>query len=103
MAKKARRLGAGKTYGSRYGRNLRNKVAIIKKITSARSKCPYCNFVAVKRVATGIFHCRKCEAKFTGKAYAPAKKIVVTTAPQVVEEVVEEVVEAEKVTEEATK
>ena len=81
MAKKARKLGGAKTYGSRYGRNLRNKVAAIRKLTSQRSKCPYCHFVAVKRIAPGIFTCRKCDAKFSGKAYTPAKQVIITIAP----------------------
>jgi len=79
MAAKKRRLGGAKTYGARYGRNLRERVAAIRKLTSRKSKCPYCNYIGVKRVASGIFHCSKCDTKFAGKAYAPAKQVVVST------------------------
>jgi len=40
-----------------------------------RHKCPYCLAVQVKRIATGIWHCRKCNTKFTGKAYSVERKI----------------------------
>ncbi|MCH7552147.1 50S ribosomal protein L37ae [Patescibacteria group bacterium] len=74
MAKKGR-LGGAKTWGARYGRNLREKVAAIRAITKSKSKCPYCAYFTVKRQAVGIFYCSKCDAKFAGKAYAPAKTI----------------------------
>ena len=74
MAKKGK-LGGAKTWGARYGRKLREKVASIRAITSSKSKCPYCAYFAVRRQAVGIFYCTKCDAKFAGKAYAPAKSI----------------------------
>jgi ribosomal protein L37AE/L43A len=46
--------------------------------------------MAAKRVATGIWHCSKCKAKFTGKAYDVAKKI------RIKEEVVEGAAEEKK-------
>lgn len=39
--------------------------------------CPYCSRVQVKRIAVGIWHCRKCGKKFTGKAYAPVHMVVI--------------------------
>ena len=59
-----------KGFGSRYGRKVRNKFSQIEAQQRAKHKCPYCNKPAVKRVAAGIWECRKCESKFAGKAYS---------------------------------
>lgn len=69
-------LGLIKRYGARYGRRLREKVAEIDAEVRRRHACPYCSRVAVKRKATGIWHCRKCEKIFTGKAYSLSGKIL---------------------------
>ena len=47
----------------------------IEKEQRRRHKCPYCNATKVRRIAVGIWHCRKCDAKFTGKAYSIEKPI----------------------------
>lgn len=60
-----------KKFGSRYGRRPKKKFGQIEQTQRSRHKCPYCNKTAVKRVALGIWHCLKCEAKFAGKAYSP--------------------------------
>jgi len=54
-------------------------------------KCPYCNKIKVKRVALGIWQCKKCNAKFAGKAYSISKKIIIK----------EDILEPEKEKEEA--
>ncbi|MBD3259352.1 50S ribosomal protein L37ae [Candidatus Woesearchaeota archaeon] len=59
---------AGK-FGVRYGRTLRKKYQLIENLQRKAQKCPYCEKVKVKRVAKGIFQCKSCNAKFTGKAY----------------------------------
>ena len=72
-----KKTGAGKRFGSRYGRHLRDKVAEVESGYRGRSKCPYCGKNRVKRVAAGIWKCNSCDAKFTGRAYGLSKKIVV--------------------------
>ena len=69
-------LGSVKRYGARYGRKLKLKLSKIETEQRKFHKCPYCNKIAVKRVAIGIWNCRKCNAKFTGKAYSVTKKIL---------------------------
>jgi len=69
------KLGSAKRFGSRYGSKPKHKFAKIEKEHRKKHKCPYCNKVAVKRVAVGIWHCRKCNSKFTGKAYTISKTI----------------------------
>jgi large subunit ribosomal protein L37Ae len=66
MTKKVASAGR---YGVRYGRKLRKKITNVEKVQRSKQKCPYCSRLAVKRLAMGIFTCKKCESTFTGKAY----------------------------------
>ena len=67
-------LGSVKRFGPRYGRTVKLKFATIEREQHKKHKCPYCRSVQVKRQAVGIWYCRKCKAKFTGKAYTIAEK-----------------------------
>jgi large subunit ribosomal protein L37Ae len=63
-------VAAGKTFGTRYGRQNRDRYAALGNEARRKHKCPYCNYVQVKRLASsGIWECRKCTAKFTARAY----------------------------------
>ena len=64
-----------KRFGARYGRTVKYKFGKIEAEQRKNHKCPYCNAVRVRRLAIGIWNCRKCGAKFTGKAYSTKKKI----------------------------
>ena len=86
-------LGTAKRFGPRYGRTVKEKLAKIERELRKKHKCPYCNHTAVKRVAVGIWFCRKCNQKFTGKAYSPIKRIIVKEKAK--EEVIEEIPEEE--------
>ena len=68
-------LGSVKRFGARYGRKLKVKYSKIEAEQRKLHKCPYCSKIAVKRVAVGIWKCRKCDVKFTGKAFSISKKI----------------------------
>lgn len=70
--KKVKQMGK---VGSRVGRGLRRRILGIEKEQRQKHKCPYCTKKAIKRIATGIWYCKKCEAKFAGKAYVPGVKI----------------------------
>jgi len=69
-------LSTIKRFGTRYGRTTRHKIGLIESVQKQNHKCPYCAQQRVKRVAMGIWQCRKCNAQFTGKAYTTAKKKV---------------------------
>ncbi|MBS3155011.1 50S ribosomal protein L37ae [Candidatus Woesearchaeota archaeon] len=57
-------------YGTRYGKRIRQLVIDIEQKQKKKQKCPYCKKIGkVKRIASGIWHCRKCNKKFTNKAY----------------------------------
>ena len=70
-----KKFGSIKRFGARYGRRPKEKLAKIEAIQKGKHKCPYCHALKVKRLSAGIWNCRKCGAKFTGKAYS-LKKIV---------------------------
>ena len=65
-----KKAGSTKRYGARYGKGLKIKAGMIEHQYRQKQKCPYCRKVGVKRVAVGIWNCKKCGAKFTGKAYS---------------------------------
>jgi len=56
-------------YGVRYGLTIRHRVLEVEKTQRKKQKCPYCGRLQVKRLSFGIFFCRKCNTKFTGRAY----------------------------------
>ncbi len=89
------KLGSVKRFGARYGRSVKHKLAKIEAIQKGKHHCPYCHNFKAKRLSTGIWSCRKCGAKFTGKAYS-IKKIIV-------EEGAEEEEKKEEETKEETK
>ena len=75
MAKKLK-LGSTKRFGPRYGSRNKEKIAALEKEHRGRRKCPFCNYVKVRRLSKGIWQCEKCNTKFAGKAYtfATAKR-----------------------------
>jgi large subunit ribosomal protein L37Ae len=58
-----------KRFGARYGRKPKVKFAKIEAEQRAKHPCPYCNKIAVRRLALGIWNCNKCNTKFARKAY----------------------------------
>ena len=74
MASVKKKFGSIKRYGPRYGRRLKDKVADVEKKSKKPNKCPYCNRLAARRLAVGIWKCGKCGSKFTGGAYYLEKK-----------------------------
>jgi large subunit ribosomal protein L37Ae len=65
--------GSVKRLGARYGRTVKFKLCKIESEQRRKHKCPYCNYVKVRRKALGIWHCSKCGATFTNKAYTIGK------------------------------
>jgi len=88
MAEIKKKFGSVKRYGSRYGKRLKDKVADIEKKSKKPSKCPYCNKLSAKRIAAGIWQCKKCGSKFTGDAYYLEKKVSAVAKEQKEEKIV---------------
>jgi len=65
--------GSTKRFGARYGISLKKRFGAIEKVQRSKQKCPYCHAIRVKRISAGIWNCRKCGAKFTGRAYSLVK------------------------------
>ena len=85
-----------KRFGPRYGRTVKHKLSKIEAELKKKHRCPYCHSLSAKRVAAGIWYCKKCNAKFTGKAYSIAKKITVKEKPE--EEIgIEEIINKENI------
>ncbi|MBI3035599.1 50S ribosomal protein L37ae [Candidatus Woesearchaeota archaeon] len=99
------KLGSVKRFGARYGRKPKLKFSKIEAEQRKLHKCPYCHKIAVKRVAVGIWSCKKCNAKFTGKAYSVARKIMAKETAEIIEEqpeiLKEDLEEQEQASEEA--
>ncbi len=91
MAKERVKLGSVKRFGPRYGRIVKERLAKIERVQYSKHTCPYCRSPKVKRMAAGIWYCRKCKTKFTGKAYSLKKLSVQKEKKQeAVEEIPEE-------------
>ncbi len=67
---KTKKVGASGRFGVRYGKTVRARWAKIEKKRKAKQKCPFCKKLGCKRIAKGLWECKKCGKKFTGGAYA---------------------------------
>ena len=74
------KLKSIRRFGSRYGRTPKKRFGKIEEIQRSLHKCPFCRNIQVKRLSVGIWQCKKCEMKFTGKAYTISKKKIKTEA-----------------------
>ena len=90
MAKTVTGLTSAKRFGARYGRRIKELFEHAERLQRKRHVCPYCHAEKVKRIAAGIWSCRKCLATFTGKAYVPYEKTRTVTSAEGKEEPVEE-------------
>jgi len=66
MGSKTRSAGR---FGVRYGKTIRKKIITIEEKQRAKQRCPFCKKLTAKRMSMGIFRCKKCNTKFTAKAY----------------------------------
>ncbi len=67
---KTKKVGITGKFGARYGSNVRKKYRLIVEKMKGEIKCPRCiTKGSIHRVSTGIWNCKKGDAKFTGGAY----------------------------------
>lgn len=75
-----------KRFGTRYGTTIRKKVGAIESLYRGKKlKCPYCNYIQVRRISAGIWVCNKCGTKFAGKSHTFGETIAVTAQEKVLE------------------
>ncbi len=68
---KGRKTRSAGRFGTRYGVKNRKLVADIEEKMHADYACSKCGAIKIKRIATGIWKCTKCESTFTGGSYVP--------------------------------
>ena len=56
-------------FGSRYGKRIRVAVLNAEEKYKHSKKCPFCSRIAVRRVSSGVWKCKKCSVKFASGAY----------------------------------
>ncbi|NIO44203.1 MAG: 50S ribosomal protein L37ae [Candidatus Aenigmarchaeota archaeon] len=68
---KTKKVGTTGRFGPRYGTKTKKIVRKIEGRMKKEKVCPYCERLALKRVAAGVWYCKKCKTKFAGAAYFP--------------------------------
>ncbi|HHF56103.1 MAG TPA: 50S ribosomal protein L37Ae [Thermoplasmatales archaeon] len=71
MARRTKKVKSTGRFGPRYGVKIRHRVRDIEEKQRQWHLCPRCGRKRVKRESTGIWVCKKCNAKFAGGAYLP--------------------------------
>ncbi len=64
-----KKVGSTGRFKGRYGVGIKKRVLKVENKAKELGACSFCGFDKIKRVAAGLFVCRKCGAKFTGGAY----------------------------------
>ncbi|MHA1505913.1 MAG: 50S ribosomal protein L37ae [Candidatus Asgardarchaeia archaeon] len=78
---RTKKVGSTGRFGAKYGSTVRKRVKAIEVKLRAKHVCPRCRSPSVKRVAVGIWVCRKCNLKFTGGAYIPKTRLLKGASP----------------------
>lgn len=68
---RTKKLGRVARFGARYGSKLKALLKRIEDREKAKHKCPRCGALKVRRIAVGIWQCKKCTFTFAGGAYVP--------------------------------
>ncbi|NWF95692.1 MAG: 50S ribosomal protein L37ae [Candidatus Thorarchaeota archaeon] len=66
-----KKVGSTGRLGPRYGAKLRRRMLDLERRKLDPHRCPRCSTVALKRMAAGLWLCRKCDLVFAGGAYTP--------------------------------
>jgi large subunit ribosomal protein L37Ae len=69
---KTKKIGIAGRFGTRYGSTIRNRWRDVMQKTKGPQKCPKCETtIRNMREFLGVWHCKKCGARFTGGAWVP--------------------------------
>jgi len=89
MTKKTVKVGPTGRFGPRYGVTVRRRIREVEVDLKRWHNCPKCKSKSVKRLATGIWVCRRCGAKIASSAYS-------LTPPKAIRKEIEQVLEAKQ-------
>ena len=70
MAKGTTKVGMTGKFGARYGVKIRKQIKSVSRHRAKPQRCPECQQDAVKRISSGIWHCKHCNLKFAASAYS---------------------------------
>ncbi len=69
---RTKKVGSTGRFGPRYGAKLRRRVLDVERRRHEPHRCPSCATKgSLKRIAAGVWKCRKCDLVFAGGAYVP--------------------------------
>ncbi len=69
MGSKTKKTKAAGRFGAGYGRRVRSNLNAIESLQRKKQICPFCSKIGVKKIASGIWHCPRCNRKFAGESY----------------------------------
>ncbi|HZE77257.1 MAG TPA: 50S ribosomal protein L37 [Nitrososphaeraceae archaeon] len=55
--------------GIKFGATVRKRYGTVYRTLKQKRKCPSCGSQRFRRIASGIWYCRKCDYKVAGGAY----------------------------------
>jgi len=74
MPKKSKVGIAGK-FGARYGSTVKAKYSAIASRQKQKQQCPFCKKLGSRRLAKGLWQCKRCKKKYAASAYYVGAKI----------------------------
>jgi large subunit ribosomal protein L37Ae len=69
MTVKTKKVKSAGRFGARYGRAVKDRVVNVEEKQRSKQKCPFCSKLGIKRMASGIWKCPRCEKTFASDAY----------------------------------
>lgn len=78
MARRTKKVGIIGKYGVRYGCAARKQIKKMEISQHSKYESPFCGKRSVKRVAVGIWKCKKTGKTFAGGAWTPTTAAAVT-------------------------
>jgi len=69
MPTKTKKAKSAGRFGARYGKRAKDKLVKVEIKQRVKQNCPFCKRLGVKRIANGIWHCKKCDKKFASNTY----------------------------------
>ena len=69
MPTKTKKAKSAGRFGARYGKRVKDKLVKVETNQRTKQTCPFCKRAGVKRIANGIWHCKKCNKKFASNTY----------------------------------